>query len=94
MSIRDALVKLVKIADGYVHGRNWNRGALLDAIAAARAALAEPVGEGPTDQELNQEWQQLMNAPEAILAEPMLAFARAVLARWGRPANTINQEDY
>jgi hypothetical protein len=56
------------------------------ALNAARAALAEPVGEGPTDQELNQEWQQLMNAPEAILAEPMLAFARAVLARWGTPA--------
>lgn len=46
---------------------------------------ASVVGE-PSDQELTQEWQRLMGAPEAILAQPMLAFARAVLARWGRPA--------
>ena len=53
---------------------------------AARAALAEPQGEGLTDEELTQEWRQLMGAPEAILAQPMIDFARAILARWGRPA--------
>jgi hypothetical protein len=50
--IRAALMRLVRVADGYAHGRNWSRGALLDAIAVARAALAEPVGEGPSAADL------------------------------------------
>jgi hypothetical protein len=45
--IRTALVRLVKVADGYAHGRNWSRGALLDAIAAARATLAQPPAAQP-----------------------------------------------
>jgi hypothetical protein len=83
MSAADIRAALERLIEAVVSGTIAD---LRAAIAAARAALAEPVGEGPTDQELNQEWQQLMNAPEAILAEPMLAFARAVLARWGTPA--------
>ena len=48
-----------------------------DALTTARALLAEPVAEGPTDEELYELWVQ--NGFEID------RFARAVLARWGRP---------
>jgi hypothetical protein len=55
-------------------------------VQQARAALAQPEPQGPTDDELFELAEQytedngllgLHNAPD---------FARAVLARWGRPA--------
>jgi hypothetical protein len=57
------------------------------AIARARAALAQPEPQGPTDEEL-------MALAVAVFEDPFSTdkdYARAVLARWGRP--TI-QEDY
>jgi hypothetical protein len=66
-------------------------------IARARAALAQPEPQGPTDEELWDLYQDL-----GSYFSPT-EFARTVLARWGRPAiepvpvpapaNTINQED-
>ena len=50
---------------------------LMDAMAATGAALAQPVAEEPTDGELYELWVQ--NGFEID------RFARAVLARWGRP---------
>ena len=51
---------------------------LMDAMAATDAALAQPVAEGPTDEEL---WE-LYQGPGTFSP---VEYARAVLARWGRP---------
>jgi hypothetical protein len=51
--------------------------------AEARAALAQPEPQGPTDEELYDLWDQ--EGPEADFQE-CRRFARAVLAKWGRPA--------
>jgi hypothetical protein len=59
-------------------------------ITRARAALAQPEPQGPTDAELITMWAttRYIDQPEGGLA-----YGRAVLARWGTHANTINQED-
>ena len=62
-------------------------GTLLD---RARAALAQPEPVAPTDEELDELFTEIDQSGEAL---SWRAFARAVLARWGTPANTINQED-
>jgi hypothetical protein len=53
------------------------------ALVNARAALAQPEPQGPTDEELwsvgNDDFRTDCYPPDAI------HFARAVLARWGRP---------
>ena len=58
----------------------------------ARAALAQPESVAPTDDDLwavgNDDFRANCYPTDAI------RFARAVLARWGTPANTINQEGY
>ncbi|MEB3354688.1 MAG: hypothetical protein VKM34_10735, partial [Cyanobacteriota bacterium] len=82
----------------WVHTREqWD-----NAIAAARAALAQPttterpaVPEGrepaavagePSDEELLDEWgKAVINFPGESWSSTALAFARAVLARWGTP---------
>jgi hypothetical protein len=50
---------------------------------ALLAALAQPEPQGPTDQELYDYW--ISTSPEFGCADPV-GFARAALARWGRPA--------
>ena len=74
----------------------------------ARAAVAQPEPVAPTDEEIAQfvaEWWENMQgfAPhgdktvytvfEFVAREHFADFTRDVLARWGTPANTINQED-
>jgi hypothetical protein len=66
--------------------------ALEDCANRARAALSQPEPVAPTDEEL---WEMY----ELQRGEPgdwswVRDYARTVLARWGTPANTINQEDY
>ena len=53
------------------------------AIDRARAALAQPEPQGPTNEELITMWAttRYIDQPEGGLA-----YGRAVLARWGRPA--------
>jgi len=75
-----------ELVDAIDSGIPTDRMHLSPLMLRARAALAAPEPEGPTDEELLEEWRQLMGAPKAVLAQPMLDFARAVLARWGRPA--------
>jgi hypothetical protein len=60
---------------------------------AARAALAQPEPQGPTDAELDEfaiYWwgseTDERSVSDVIECGSMAAFARAVLARWGRPA--------
>ena len=70
----------------------------------ARAALAQPEPQGPTDEELKQllfdnhrsaiEFACDTKAEGDIVIDNHIDFARAALARWGTPTNTINQEDY
>ena len=69
----------------------------------ARAALAQPEPEGPTDEELTMVYAYAVAAAVGNKRGPykqedaeaaQLAGLRAVLARWGTPANNINQEDY
>ena len=63
-----------------------------DVIRRTKAALAQPEPVAPTDDELwsvgNDDFRANCYPTDAIY------YARAVLARWGTPANTINQEDY
>lgn len=47
----------------------------------ARAALAEPEAEGPTDEELWELYDEMGGVPED--SAWCLNYARAVLARWG-----------
>jgi len=59
---------------------------------ALLAALAqpEPVAPTPTDEELDELFTEIDQSGEAL---SWRTYARAALARWGTPANTINQED-
>jgi hypothetical protein len=70
-----------------------------DLITRARAALAQPEGEGPSDQELasflvdrhreRMESESAFGCPDfdgAKARAARIADARAVLSRWGRPA--------
>ena len=79
-NIRAALERLVSAYDN-------NEGLpIAEWIAAARAALAEPVGEGPSDQEIADVFSQGCRDPSRPYEPPFLGGARAVLAKWGHPA--------
>ena len=55
----------------------------LDRLAnRARALLAEPEPEGPTDEELDELFTEIDQSGEAL---SWRLYARAALARWGRP---------
>ena len=78
--IRAALERLVRAYDN-------NEGLpIAEWIATARAALAEPVGEGPSDQEIADVFSQGCRDPSRPYEPPFLGGARAVLAKWGHPA--------
>jgi hypothetical protein len=75
-------------------------------VLRARTALNQPEPVAPTDEKLLTALKAAIVAfpPRHPEAKPLSADeyeveleirkARAVLARWGTPANTINQEDY
>jgi len=76
-------------ADG---GTNWDeenaywiqgQDKAIDALTRARAALAEPEPEEPTDAELMEIFADHDNGLEEIWPEDWPAAARDVLARWG-----------
>ena len=71
--IRAALERLVELSEQRAIASAWT-----DAIAAARAALAEPVAEGPTDEDL-------YDLADVFNGDPVPAMRRA-LELWGRPA--------
>jgi hypothetical protein len=54
----------------------------------------QPEPQGPSDQELLRLYRVATPCYEVEEYKRELDFARAVLARWGTPANAINQEDY
>jgi hypothetical protein len=62
-------------------------------MATASAALAEPVGEGLTDEAIISQASKFLTYSDAHMGDParwegsdadLLAFACAVLARWGQ----------
>jgi hypothetical protein len=57
-----------------------------DIVARARACLSQPEPEGPTDEELNDLWLELYGFHDGPTSGDVAVIARAVLARWGRPA--------
>jgi hypothetical protein len=67
-----------------------------DLTNRARAALAQPEPVAPTDKELLASVRHFYGDQTAadMGAEDDLRTARAVLARWGTPANNTSQEDY
>ena len=72
---------------------DWTR-KWADAVKRTKAAaLAQPEPQGPTDEELRDLWSWAAGQDQGPWPTQQHCFARAVLARWGRPANTINQEN-
>ena len=67
----------------FAEGKRYDGGAV---IQRARAALAQPEPVAPTDEELDR------FADEVWSGSPR-RYARAVLARWGTPANNTREEN-
>ena len=65
------------------HTSMWE-GHEIDLVACARALLAQPVAEGPTDEELLRLAREWNSGFESIELHFAADYARAVLARWGR----------
>jgi hypothetical protein len=99
-NIRAALERLVKTDYGSASTQKASLAWVIcmaaewtDAIAAARAALAEPVAAEPTDEQLLESaakelgYKRIPSDKSCLTADAsdLLDFARAVLARWGHP---------
>jgi hypothetical protein len=52
----------------------------------ARAALAQPEPQAPSDEDLHQLWLDLYAFHDGPTSGDVAEIARAVLARWGHPA--------
>ena len=63
---------------------NWED-SLHDSANRASALLAQPVAEGPTDEELLRLAREWNSGFESIELHFAADYARAVLAKWGRP---------
>ena len=66
----------------------------LDPAGGGEALLAAPAAEGedPTTEELNRLYREIYGLHSDVLGPMPRKFARAVLARWGRPAATLLQQ--
>jgi hypothetical protein len=78
--------ELVDIVTAHCNPDDYAVGYCAAVLANARAALAQPEPVELTDKELYELWEESGFESDR--------FARAVLARWGAPVNTTNQEDY
>ena len=63
------------------HTSMWE-GHEIDLVARARDLMAEPVAEGPTDEEMDELFTEIDQSGEAL---SWRLYARAVLDRWGTP---------
>lgn len=82
---RALCAELLAATDEYTGMNPYMR--LDTAMKAARAALAQPEPQGPTDEEAVALYSEVMAVHECQTLGDMAGhFARAVLARWGRPA--------
>jgi len=92
-AFRALCAELVEAWDGLPWECDWKGnpvGPLADIdeepFERARAALAQPEPQGPTDKELHQLWQELYSFHDGPTSGEVAEIARAVLTRWGRPA--------
>ncbi len=76
-TLRDKLIRC-----GWV--TNFNADTLVQLIERHYAALSQPEPQGPTDEELDEMGNEYWWL-DANHSKPWRPFARAVLARWGRP---------
>ncbi len=79
-TFRALCVELVDIATAHCNPDDYAVGQCAAVLARARALLARPEPQGPTDEELYDYW--ISTSPEFGCADPV-GYARAVLARWG-----------
>ena len=79
-----------ELLDEFVYYTDWSDAEELK--DRARAALAEPVGEGPSDEEIILQASKFFAYSDAHMGDPagwggsdadLFAFARAILTRWG-----------
>jgi len=77
------LVSALDTVDTALLGTDRAKGAKVvrDALQCARAALAEPEPEGPTDEALDELFTEIDQSGEP---ESWRVYARAVLVRWGQ----------
>jgi hypothetical protein len=93
---RDLIQRLADIADA-LDGRKplvFAQGQVMDGFTAlanfqalaneARAYLAQPEPEEPTDEELHNLWLELYGFHDGPTSGDVAGIARAVLARWGK----------
>ena len=101
-NFRALCAELTNELQGYKVAHPMHCRALLNRARAALLAQPEPVA--PTDEELLKLLSRASGLPDCdtyivdggrIMSEPneLLAFARAVLARYGTPANTTREEN-
>ena len=73
-----------------------------DRVSRARALLAQPVAEKPTDEEIISQADKFLAYSDAHMGDParwegsdvdLVAFIRHALARWGRPAAQPEEGD-
>jgi hypothetical protein len=77
--LRDKLIRC-----GWV--TNFNADTLVQLIERHYASLAQPEPQGPNDEEISDLWSWAAGQDQGPWPTQQHCFARAVLARWGRPA--------
>jgi hypothetical protein len=88
---RALCAELVDIATAHCHPDDDAVGYCAAVLTRARAALSEPEPVGPTDEEIYKlalDGDFLIDVGDGFscMVQDEVEFARAVLARWGRPA--------
>ena len=87
---RALCAKLTDALDTWLMARHYGGvppqdGADAELVLRARAALAQPEPQEPTDEELHQLWLDLYAFHDGPTGGDVMEIARADLSRWGRP---------
>lgn len=64
--------------------QHWNYTNCNELLYRARAALATPPPEPPTDEELQALWHELFSHDDTVSSGDVEVIARVVLERWGQ----------
>jgi len=80
---RALCAELTDTLDYWLKNSNLTDSDARDLVQEARAALVQPEPQGPSDEELDELFTDIDQGGEVLSWRP---YARAVLARWGRPA--------
>jgi hypothetical protein len=79
---------LIKIVEEHCNPDEYALLDVVNVLSRARAALAQPEPEPPTDEELMDLWTIYLGIVDL---REFVVIARAVLARWGTPANNTRE---